>query len=66
MADDEFRSWPDLLGQNGETVAEQLRGEGFTVFVVPEGDMVTMDWNPKRVRVFVDAAGHVAKPPQTG
>jgi hypothetical protein len=36
------------------------------VFLVPVGSMVTTDFNPKRVRVFVDKAGYVAQVPNIG
>ncbi|GJN09965.1 hypothetical protein PR202_ga28022 [Eleusine coracana subsp. coracana] len=36
------------------------------VVVLPEGSFVTMEFNPKRVRVFVDHANLVAQVPKIG
>jgi len=61
-------SWPELVGQQGETAAAALRSERpeLHVMVVPEGSMVTMDHRMDRVRVFVGPSGAVAKPPKLG
>jgi hypothetical protein len=63
------QSWPELVGTAGEAAVATIRGERpdlAQVLTVPEDAMVTMDWREDRVRVFVDAAGNVAREPQCG
>jgi len=61
----EVRSWPEVVGQKGEIVAQQIRAQGYTVFVIPEGSPVTMDYRLDRVRIYVNAAGNVVDVPRT-
>lgn len=60
--------WAELVGQDGEAAATKLRlalGVA-SVGVIPDGAMVTMDFRPDRVRVFVDTNGNVARVPRRG
>ncbi|MET9467302.1 serine protease inhibitor [Streptomyces sp. NPDC006544] len=59
--------WPELMGESAEEAREQIRAEfpGITVHVVPEGSMVTMDFNEQRVRLFVKD-GKVVREPRRG
>jgi glutamate dehydrogenase/leucine dehydrogenase len=60
-------SWPEVVGENGQVAkAEIAQATGFSVQVVPEGSMVTMDYRVDRVRIFVDGSGNVSKPPRIG
>ncbi|WP_327257286.1 serine protease inhibitor [Streptomyces sp. NBC_01244] len=47
--------WPELMGKPAEEARRQIRAEfqEIAVHVVPEGSMVTMDFNEQRVRLFV-------------
>lgn len=59
--------WPELLGRPVEEAREQISAEfpEITVHVVPEGSMVTMDFNEQRVRLFVKD-GKVVREPRRG
>ncbi|MFG2754673.1 serine protease inhibitor [Streptomyces xanthophaeus] len=59
--------WPELLGKSVEEARQQIRAEfpEITVHVVPEGSMVTMDFNEQRVRLFVKD-GKVVRDPRRG
>ncbi|WP_327258056.1 serine protease inhibitor [Streptomyces sp. NBC_01244] len=59
--------WPELRGKPVEEAREQLRAEfpEIVVHVVPEGSMVTMDFNEQRVRLFVED-GKVIREPRRG
>ncbi|MGW1774708.1 serine protease inhibitor [Streptomyces sp. NPDC002104] len=59
--------WPELAGKPAEEAGEQIRAEfpGIAVHVVPEGSMVTMDFNEQRVRLFVKD-GKVVRAPRRG
>merc|ERR1719352_18413 len=59
--------WPELVGTDGAAAAEIVRKERPDLRVVQTVDqhsMVTMDFREDRVRIFVDAAGRVARPPR--
>ncbi|MFJ7272330.1 serine protease inhibitor [Streptomyces sp. NPDC099050] len=59
--------WPELVGKPAEEARERIRAEfpETVVHVVPEGSMVTMDFNEQRVRLFVKD-GKVAREPRRG
>ncbi|MFI5620588.1 serine protease inhibitor [Streptomyces sp. NPDC051567] len=59
--------WPELMGRPVEEAREQTCGESpeVVVHVVPEGSMVTMDFNEERVRLFVKD-GKVVREPRRG
>lgn len=59
--------WPELTGKPAEEAREQIRAEfpEIAVHVVPEGSMVTMDFNEQRVRLFVKN-GKVVRDPRRG
>ncbi len=49
--------WPELVGKDANEAQATLEKEtSKTVFLVPVGNMVTMDYRPERVRIFYDAA----------
>eukprot|EP00013_Stygamoeba_regulata_P011548 CAMPEP_0177678210 /NCGR_PEP_ID=MMETSP0447-20121125/28885_1 /TAXON_ID=0 /ORGANISM="Stygamoeba regulata, Strain BSH-02190019" /LENGTH=68 /DNA_ID=CAMNT_0019187193 /DNA_START=192 /DNA_END=398 /DNA_ORIENTATION=- len=58
-----------LVGQTGEqaraAIGQHFPGK-FQVDVLSEDSMVTMDYVPSRIRVFVNAAGVVTAVPQPG
>ncbi|MGW6692136.1 serine protease inhibitor [Streptomyces sp. NPDC054961] len=59
--------WPELVGKLAEHARQQIGAEfpEITVHVVPEGSMVTMDFNEQRVRLFVKD-GKVVRVPRRG
>ncbi|MFE9566789.1 serine protease inhibitor [Streptomyces sp. NPDC006487] len=59
--------WPELTGKPAEEAREQIGAEfpEIVVHVVPEGSMVTMDFNEQRVRLFVKD-GKVVREPRRG
>jgi hypothetical protein len=62
-------SWPEVVGTDGATAARTIRGENPAIALVPvlpQDSMVTMDYNPTRVRIFVNDDQKVARTPQTG
>ncbi|CAM4759371.1 unnamed protein product [Rotaria magnacalcarata] len=59
--DETPRSWPDLVGKDGNEVVEKIKRE--TVHVVMPGSMLTMDYRTDRIRVHVDEQGKVQYPP---
>eukprot|EP00339_Tiarina_fusa_P016542 CAMPEP_0117016380 /NCGR_PEP_ID=MMETSP0472-20121206/12920_1 /TAXON_ID=693140 ORGANISM="Tiarina fusus, Strain LIS" /NCGR_SAMPLE_ID=MMETSP0472 /ASSEMBLY_ACC=CAM_ASM_000603 /LENGTH=68 /DNA_ID=CAMNT_0004720411 /DNA_START=289 /DNA_END=495 /DNA_ORIENTATION=- len=62
-------SWPELVGMTGQDAQATLRTEhpDWTIQVIPDGSMVTMDYREDRVRIFVDANdGKVVKAPTIG
>jgi len=60
--------WPEFVGQSGEATASTLQEKypELKVVVVKVGSMVTMDHNLKRIRVYVNDDGDVAKAPKLG
>ena len=74
LAQDEFgtmdatkTAWPELVGENGQAAMATIKqATGFSVQVVPDGAMVTMDFREDRVRIFVDTDENVARPPRVG
>ncbi|MFF1410659.1 serine protease inhibitor [Streptomyces sp. NPDC058289] len=59
--------WPELMGKPAEEAREQIAAEfpEIAVHVVPDGSMVTMDFNEQRVRLFVKD-GKVVREPKRG
>lgn len=64
---DEKSVWRELVGKSAEEAGRQIRAEfpDIAVHVVPEGSMVTMDFNEQRVRLFVKD-GKVVREPRRG
>ncbi|KAK9867339.1 hypothetical protein WJX84_004720 [Apatococcus fuscideae] len=60
--------WPALVGMDANQAQSVLEKEtSKTVFLVPVGNMVTMDYRPERVRIFYDSTTNkVAKVPKIG
>ncbi|MCX4783629.1 serine protease inhibitor [Streptomyces sp. NBC_01264] len=60
-------AWPELTGKPVEEARRHIGSEfpEITVHVVPEGSMVTMDFNEQRVRLFVKD-GKVIREPRRG
>uniref|UniRef100_R7W1Z4 Subtilisin-chymotrypsin inhibitor-2A n=1 Tax=Aegilops tauschii TaxID=37682 RepID=R7W1Z4_AEGTA len=56
-------SWPELLGASSEVAKQKILSDrpDVRVFVVPVGNNVTGDFNDKRVHVFVNTHGDVAR-----
>jgi len=55
------------IGMNAEQAKQDLsRQSPYDVRVVPDGAMVTADYNPLRVRIFKDKNGNVAREPRAG
>ncbi len=67
-ADESRKSWPELVGMNGEEAKAQLQAAlpGKKIMLVPQDSMVTMDYRTDRVRIFVDSEGNVARTPTLG
>ncbi|WP_330300714.1 serine protease inhibitor [Streptomyces sp. NBC_00503] len=60
--------WPELTGKPAEEAREQIRAEfpEIAVHAVPDGSMVTMDFNEQRVRLFVKETARWSGPPRRG
>ncbi|KAM0841168.1 hypothetical protein ACQ4PT_059210 [Festuca glaucescens] len=61
-------SWPELLGAPSNAAKQKILSDrpDVRVIVLPVGSFVTADFNPKRVRVFINSSGDVAKVPTIG
>ncbi|KAL1547155.1 hypothetical protein AAHA92_23662 [Salvia divinorum] len=61
-------SWPELVGERGETAAQVIASENPEVeaIIVVEGASVTGDFRCDRVWVWVDANGFVDRVPVLG
>ncbi|MER5488467.1 serine protease inhibitor [Streptomyces sp. NPDC002812] len=59
--------WPELMGMPAEEACQHIGADfpEIAVHVVPEGSMVTMDFNEQRVRLFVKD-GKVVREPRRG
>ncbi|XVF83181.1 hypothetical protein PTKIN_Ptkin16aG0113300 [Pterospermum kingtungense] len=71
MASDECKgksSWPELVGKKGEDAAAIIEKENpyVNAVIVLEGTIVTMEFLPTRVRVWVNTSGIVTKVPIIG
>merc|ERR1711916_222938 len=64
----ESKSWPDLVGKNGDEAREAILNEypQLHVFIVGMGQPVTKDLRHNRVRIFVSEQGMVVAPPEIG
>ena len=62
------RVWPELVGKNAESAMKTLREEsGFdNIQSVRDNSPVTLDFNPTRIRVFVDEKNIVTVEPRIG
>jgi len=61
-------SWPEVVGLPAEAAKQKILADrpDVQVVVLPVGSFVTMEFNPKRVRVFINPAGDVAQVPKIG
>ncbi|KAL8598688.1 hypothetical protein ACOMHN_033253 [Nucella lapillus] len=60
--------WPELVGQKGEDAEKVIKKENphLSISRVLEGQPVTMDYRPDRVRIIVNAEDIVISTPITG
>mmetsp|Transcript_27825 Transcript_27825/g.77962 ORF Transcript_27825/g.77962 Transcript_27825/m.77962 type:complete len:96 (+) Transcript_27825:344-631(+) len=60
--------WPELVGLSGLQAKRKLQKYGVRIQIVPmeATDMITEDYQPHRVQVFVDTHGRVPWAPQLG
>lgn len=60
--------WPDLVGQTWFEAQDKIRRQfpQITIQVFPTGTTVKKEFSPDRVQIFVNAEGHVTKPPTIG
>ena len=55
------------VGMNAQQARREITSQTpYDVRVVPDGSMVTMDYNPLRVRLFTDKNGNIARHPRAG
>ncbi|KAJ8558058.1 hypothetical protein K7X08_004824 [Anisodus acutangulus] len=61
-------SWPELVGEQGQTAKETIERENplVTANVVPDGSPGTTDVRCDRVRVFIDTNNNVVQVPRIG
>lgn len=68
--DSEEGPWPCCVGRDGNWCMDHLvaldNDLDNRVFVLPEGSIVTADWDEERVRIFVDEEGIVVGVPARG
>jgi len=62
------KTWPELVGINGEAAAQIIMSENslVTARTLPEDSVVTTDFRCDRVRVFVDKQDVVTRVPKIG
>ncbi|KAM1212616.1 hypothetical protein ACFX2G_004216 [Malus domestica] len=62
------KSWPEVVGENGEAVAAKIEQEnhGVRAIVLLEGSTTTKDWRCDRVWVWVNQRGVVTRVPRVG
>ncbi|KNA20996.1 hypothetical protein SOVF_047470 [Spinacia oleracea] len=63
------KSWPELIGKDGEDAAEIIKSENCFVkltVVVPEGSLTIFDFRCDRVFIFVDSCKKVVHTPSIG
>lgn len=54
------RSWPECVGMSGHKAKSYIENNFYgSVYIVPFGMMVTMDYRTDRVRIFVNRKGIV-------
>lgn len=68
MAPGSKEKWPELVGKDGSVARTVIEKDlpGVDAVLLPEDSMVTMDYQLKRVRIFVDTQGNVAVAPRVG
>ncbi|QCD95748.1 subtilisin inhibitor 1 [Vigna unguiculata] len=61
-------SWPELVGVTAEEAETKIKQEmsDAQIQVVPHDSFVTADYNPKRVRLYVDESNKVTRTPTIG
>ncbi len=61
-------AWPELVGNTGEAAKAHILADdsSLNVIILPEGSFVTMDFNERRVRIYVDGEGNVISTPRRG
>lgn len=61
-------TWPEVVGMTVEEAERKIREDkpGVQFQVVPQDGFVTMDFNPRRVRLFVDSERKVSRAPRIG
>ncbi|OEL24667.1 hypothetical protein BAE44_0014314 [Dichanthelium oligosanthes] len=66
--DDGKTSWPEVVGLPADAAKQKILADrpDVQVFVLPVGSIVTTEFDPKRVRVFVNPAVDVAQVPKIG
>ncbi|CAL4971742.1 unnamed protein product [Urochloa decumbens] len=64
----EKSSWPEVVGMAATPAVTKIMQDrpDVAVEVLPPGTHLAPGANPKRVRVFIDARGAVAKTPRVG
>uniref|UniRef100_A0A7N0RHC4 Subtilisin inhibitor 1 n=1 Tax=Kalanchoe fedtschenkoi TaxID=63787 RepID=A0A7N0RHC4_KALFE len=62
------KTWPELVGTPAGEAERKVKEEmeGANIFVVPADAFVTADYRTDRVRLYVDGAGNVVRPPRIG
>ncbi|XWS57957.1 hypothetical protein CRYUN_Cryun09bG0217900 [Craigia yunnanensis] len=62
------QSWPELVGEKGEVAVATIEKENPNVkaFMVPEGGVFDLKYDPSRVRVVVNKKGVVTVVPRVG
>ncbi|KAE8777512.1 Subtilisin-chymotrypsin inhibitor-2A [Hordeum vulgare] len=61
VATGEKTSWPEVVGRSVEEAKKIILKDKpeADIVVLPVGSMVTMEYNPHRVRVFVDTVAEI-------
>ncbi|XP_027344177.1 subtilisin inhibitor CLSI-I-like [Abrus precatorius] len=61
-------SWPELVGESAEEAEKKIKEEKSEVEiqVVPPGYLVTADFKPQRVRLYVDGSNKITRTPGIG
>ncbi|KAG9454591.1 hypothetical protein H6P81_007495 [Aristolochia fimbriata] len=62
------REWPEVVGLAVEEAEQKIKEDMpmAVLQVLPENSFVTMDFNQRRVRIFVDESRKVVKTPRVG
>mmetsp|Transcript_9473 Transcript_9473/g.13199 ORF Transcript_9473/g.13199 Transcript_9473/m.13199 type:complete len:101 (-) Transcript_9473:398-700(-) len=61
--------WPECISKTGEDCKDLIIQDGLDsekVVIIPEGSMVTGDYDTDRVRIYVDEDGIVQSAPKRG
>lgn len=68
MSATQKRVWPELVGKDADAAMKTLREEsGFdNIQTVRDNSPVTLDFNPTRIRVFVNEKNVVSVEPRIG